>query len=87
MTIENCFGLLKGQWRRLLNLNVNSIDRANKIVETCILLHNYNIRYTLERELFPTEVPGLPRARVADIEITSSAGGYAKREAIAMSLI
>ena len=42
--VENCFGLLKGQWRRLKNLNVNTVDRARLIVEVCILIHNYGIR-------------------------------------------
>ena len=32
--IENSFGLLKGQWRRLWNLNVNSIEKTDKIIES-----------------------------------------------------
>lgn len=42
---RNCFGLLKGQWRRFKYLDVNSIDRTKSIIETCILVHNYGINY------------------------------------------
>lgn len=39
--VENSFARLKGKWRRLHFLDVNSVEKANEIIETCMLLHNY----------------------------------------------
>ena len=83
--IENSFGLLKGQWRRLLNLNVNSIDRANKIIESCILLHNFNIRYNQNSPLNPQRQP--VATNDTPIEVDSTEAGRQKRDAIARSLL
>jgi hypothetical protein len=40
VTIEHVFGLLKGRFRILLNLNVN-VENASKIIYACCVLHNF----------------------------------------------
>lgn len=83
--IENCFGLLKGQWRRLLHLNVNSVERAKSIVETCILLHNFNVRFNTGIELVPKRVVYARNA--VEIEVNSTPAGMVKRDAIAKAML
>lgn len=83
--VENCFGMLKGQWRRLLFLNVNCMEKAKQIVECCILLHNFSIRYKLGRPLnHHFEETNLV---ACDAEVDSSPAGLAKRQSIADALI
>ncbi|XP_066600049.1 putative nuclease HARBI1 [Prorops nasuta] len=43
--IERAYGLLKGKWRRLKCLDVNSISMANNIVAAACVLHNFLIIY------------------------------------------
>lgn len=38
--IENCFGLLKGRWRRVKYITVYNIEKASNIVMACAL-HNF----------------------------------------------
>lgn len=39
--IENCFGLLKGRWRRLKYITVYKIEKASNIVMASCALHNF----------------------------------------------
>lgn len=41
VVIENTFGLLKGRWKILDHINTHSIERANKILLVCCILHNF----------------------------------------------
>ena len=38
-------------------MNVNLVNSAHQIVETCILLHNYNIKCSAGRQFFTKVVP------------------------------
>lgn len=41
IVIENTFALLKGRWRILDFVNVNSIEKTVKIITACCILHNF----------------------------------------------
>lgn len=82
--VENAFGLLKGQWRRLKHLDVNSMDRAKLIIESCMLLHNFNISYKLN--LTQNEILVNDGCRNNVAEVDTNAAGIAKRNALAASL-
>lgn len=43
--MENCFGRLKGQWRRLKFIDADSPERIENIIEACLLLHNFGLRH------------------------------------------
>ncbi|XP_066595961.1 putative nuclease HARBI1 [Prorops nasuta] len=41
--IERAYGLLKGKWRRLKYLDVNSVHMANSVIAAACILHNFLI--------------------------------------------
>lgn len=63
-------------------MDVNSIGRANSIIETCILLHNYGINYGKNYEQ-PAEIV-VSEAVIAHTDTTAQ--GHAKRNSIARAL-
>ena len=84
VTIDNCFGLLKGQWRKWKYLDVASMERAKRITETSILQHNLGVDFMSTADqtttALTTQVPSIA-------EIDYSAAGHAKRASIAHSLL
>lgn len=80
--VENTFGLLKCQWRRLKNMDVNTIDRAKLITEACILLHNFGVKGK------PAELPAqeaLPPLQ-HESEINNTQAGVERREQLAAAI-
>lgn len=41
--IENAFGLLKGRFRQLFEVHMHSVDKINKFIIACCVLHNFCI--------------------------------------------
>ncbi|KAG5893979.1 hypothetical protein JTB14_006582 [Gonioctena quinquepunctata] len=41
IVVEHTFGLLKSRWRILGYVNVNSVEKAVKIITACCILHNF----------------------------------------------
>lgn len=41
IVVEHTFGLLKTRWRILHYINVNSVEKAVKIIVACCVLHNF----------------------------------------------
>lgn len=39
--MEHTFGILKSRWKILKAINVNSIEKAIKIMAACCILHNF----------------------------------------------
>ena len=86
--VENCFGRLTVQWRRLKYLDVNSSHRTNMVIETCILFHNYAIDHGFHQ----TEKPSTPensRTSGQDecAEKDTTPAGHAKKDSIASSIL
>lgn len=38
--IENAFGLLKGRFRQLIEINMHNVDKISKFIISCCVLHN-----------------------------------------------
>ena len=67
-------------------MNVNLVNRAHQVVETCTLLHNYNIKCSAGRQLFTKVAPSVSLGQ-GEPEINSNPAWYAKRDKIARSLL
>lgn len=52
VVIENVFGQLKGRWRILKFVDVNSIKKVVKIIITCCILHNFCL---MNKDIFEEE--------------------------------
>lgn len=82
VVVEHTFGILKGRWIILKFINVNSVEKAVKIIAACCILHNFcyiNLDYwdNLENNLYE------------DIEVNNdvnNADSNEKRNAIAYDL-
>ena len=85
--VENCLGLLKGQWRRLKYMDVNTIKRGNMIIESSILLHNYAINHGLSYSSSETQ-GGEAQANVdiQGVNTDTTPAGHVKRNEIASML-
>lgn len=55
IAIEHSFGILKSRWRILKYINVNSIEKAIKVITACCVLHNFCIINTDSWDFFETE--------------------------------
>ena len=58
VTVEHSFGLLKGRFKILKNLNVN-LDNSTKFITACVVLHNITVdaRDTYSPKVMPAHVP------------------------------
>lgn len=43
--IENCFGLLKGRFRQLIEIEMHTVDKISKFILCCCVAHNLCIKY------------------------------------------
>lgn len=41
IVIEHTFGILKSRWRILKYINVNTVQKAVKVIAACCILHNF----------------------------------------------
>ncbi|KAJ8910413.1 hypothetical protein NQ315_002865 [Exocentrus adspersus] len=73
VSIENCFGLLKGRFRQLLRLDFYTVQKMSKFIISCSVLHNLCIELAddFDFEVINEEVqePNIPHPQETDIEL------------------
>lgn len=86
--IENCFGILKGRFRQLLKLEMNSVVKMTKFIVACCILHNLcidNNDLLEEAEVFVEDENEINQ-QVAETDLVLRRKGEEKRNIIKSSL-